>query len=175
MTPRSHPEPTPRPRKRNHLRKLSPPPPLVEIAAVAGPFDKNESVRLVLPCRDREVSNISGGVMFDWGLLAPPVLFLFVNRLPGNVVIIVAEASICSFRGGRREGGSCPRFKSIFPGADGRPRGGGGGCWGGEEGAVYSPVSFTQECRRTQQPGCLCLYRLMVQTQLASIGSRALE
>lgn len=57
--------------------------------------------------------------MFDWGLLAPPVLFLFVNRLPGNVVIIVAEASICSF-GGR---GSCPRFKSIFPGADGRPRG----------------------------------------------------
>lgn len=35
--------------------------------------------------------------MFDWGLLAPPVLFLFVNRLPGNVVIIVAEASICSF------------------------------------------------------------------------------
>lgn len=38
--------------------------------------------------------------MFDWGLLAPPVLFLFVNRLPGNVVIIVAEASICSFRGG---------------------------------------------------------------------------
>lgn len=70
---------------------------LAESAAVARPFDENESVRLVLPCRDREVSNISGGVMFDWGLLAPPVLFLFVNRLPGNVVIIVAEASICSF------------------------------------------------------------------------------
>lgn len=27
-------------------------------------------------------------------------MFLFVNRLPGNVVIIVAEASICSFGGG---------------------------------------------------------------------------
>lgn len=87
----------------------------MEIAAVAGPFDKNESVRLVLPCRDREVSNISGGVMFDWGLLAPPVLFLFVNRLPGNVVIIVAEASICSFRGGEEGGGELPSFQIHFP------------------------------------------------------------
>lgn len=95
-------------------------------AAVAGLVDEDESVRLSLPCRDREVSSISGGVMFDWGLLPPLVLFLFVNRLPGNVVIIVAEASICSFGGGWV--GSCPRFKSIFPGADGRPRGGGGGC-----------------------------------------------
>lgn len=42
--------------------------------------------------------------MFDWGLLEPPVLFLFVNRLPGNVVIIVVEASICSL--GRRRGGA---------------------------------------------------------------------
>lgn len=63
-------------------------------------FDGNQPEPLILPCRDREVSNISGGVMFDWGLLAPPVLFLFVNRLPGNVVIIVAEASICSSGGG---------------------------------------------------------------------------
>ncbi len=101
---------------------------LAEAAAVAGRFDENESVRLVLPCRDGEVSNISGGgVMFDWGLLALPALFLFVNRLPGNVVIIVVEASICSFGGG--VWGGCPRFKSIFPGADGRPRGRGGGCW----------------------------------------------
>ncbi len=69
-------------------------------AAAAGSLNENESVRPVLPCRDREVSNISGGVMFDWGLLAPPALFLFVNRLPGNVVIIVVEASICSFGGG---------------------------------------------------------------------------
>lgn len=68
---------------------------------------ESESVRLVLPCRDREASNISSGVMFDWGLLAPPVLFLFVNRLSGNVVIIVAEASICSIcMGGGREGGA---------------------------------------------------------------------
>lgn len=52
--------------------------------------------------------------MFDWGLLAPPVLFLFVNRLPGNVVIIVAEASICSFRGGRR-GRELPSFQIHFP------------------------------------------------------------
>lgn len=95
-------------------------------AAVVGSFDEDESLRLVLPCRDGEVSGISGGVMFDWGLLPPLALFLFVNRLPGNVVIIVAEASICSFGGGWV--GSCPRFKSIFPGADGRPRGGGGGC-----------------------------------------------
>lgn len=86
---------------------------------------ESESVRLVLPCRDREASNISSSVMFDWGLLALPVLFLFVNRLSGNVVIIVAEASICSICVGRgRDGGSCPRFKSIFPGVDGRPRGG---------------------------------------------------
>lgn len=70
-----------------------------ENAAVAGHCDENESVWLALPCRDRAVSDISGGVMFDWGLLAAPVLFLFVNRLPGNVVIIVAEASICSFGG----------------------------------------------------------------------------
>lgn len=35
--------------------------------------------------------------MFDWGSSTPPLLFLFVNRLPGNVVIIVTEASICSF------------------------------------------------------------------------------
>lgn len=60
-------------------------------------LDENESLRLFLPCRDREVSDISGGVMFDWGLLVLPVLFPFVNRLPGNVVIIIAEASICSF------------------------------------------------------------------------------
>lgn len=86
----------------------------MEIAAVAGPFDKNESVRLVLPCRDREVSNISGGVMFDWGLLAPPVLFLFVNRLPGNVVIIVAEASICSFRGGGEGGWGAALVSNPF-------------------------------------------------------------
>lgn len=42
---------------------------------------------------------------------------------------------------------------------------------GGEEGVVV--VSFTQECRRTQQPGCVCSYQLMVQTQL--VGSRAPE
>lgn len=34
--------------------------------------------------------------MFDWALLAPAPLLPLVNRLPGNVVIIVAEASICS-------------------------------------------------------------------------------
>lgn len=50
--------------ERNHLCWLSPL--LVENASVA----EKESVRLVLPCRDREVSDISGGVMFDWGLLA---------------------------------------------------------------------------------------------------------
>lgn len=131
--------------------------------------DENESVRPVLPCSDGGVSGISGSVMFDWGLLLSLVLFLFVSRLPGNVVIIVAEASICSFGGGRV--GSCPRFKSIFPGADGRPRGGGGGC----SGSVEPSVSFTQESWCTQQPGCLCLYWLMVQTQLAPIGSWALE
>lgn len=83
------------------LRKKSPPPTLSGSQTMQL-FAEDESVRLVLPCRDGEVSNISGGVMFDWGLLAPPVLFLFVNRLPGNVVIIVAEASIYSFRGKRR-------------------------------------------------------------------------
>lgn len=77
---------------------------------------ESESVRLVLPCRDREASNISSSVMFDWGLLAPPVLFLFVNRLSGNVVIIVAEASICSICvGGEREGGELPSFQIHFP------------------------------------------------------------
>lgn len=69
-------------------------------AAVAASFDEDESLRLALPRRDGGVSGISGGVMFDWGLLPPLALFLFVNRLPGNVVIIVAEASICSFGGG---------------------------------------------------------------------------
>lgn len=34
---------------------------LAEAAAVAGRFDENESVRLVVPCRDGEVSNISRG------------------------------------------------------------------------------------------------------------------
>lgn len=40
--------------------------------------------------------------MFDWALLVLAPLFLLINRLPGNVVIIVAEASICSIcvRGG---------------------------------------------------------------------------
>lgn len=33
---------------------------LVANAAAAGPSDEKESVRLVLPCRDREVSDISG-------------------------------------------------------------------------------------------------------------------
>lgn len=74
---------------------------------------ESESVRLVLPCRDREASNISGGVMFDWGLLVPPVLFLFVNRLSGNVVIIVAEASICLICVEGR--GELPSFQIHFP------------------------------------------------------------
>lgn len=52
--------------------------------------------------------------MFDWGLLAPPALFPFVNRLPGNVVIIVAEASICLFRGAV-EAGELPSFQIHFP------------------------------------------------------------
>lgn len=142
---------------------------------MAGPFDEDESVRLVLPCRDREVSSISGGVMFDWGLLPPLVLFLFVNRLPGNVVIIVAEASICSFGGGRVGGWGAALvlnpFSQVLMGGRGVEgvdvrRGGS---------SVKPSVSFTQECWCARQPGCLCLYRLMVQTQLASIGSWALE
>lgn len=104
-----------------------------------------------------------GGVVFDWGLLAPPALFLFVNTLAGNVVIIVAEASICSL------GGGLPSFQIHFP----QVLMGGRGGWGGEEG-VHSPASFTQECRRARQPGCLCLYRLMVRPQLARIGAGAM-
>lgn len=79
--------------------------------------EENESVRPLLPGRGAGVSGVGGGVMFDWGLLAPPVLFLFVNRLPGNVVIIVAEASICSFGGGvgRRWMGELPSFQIHFP------------------------------------------------------------
>lgn len=42
------------------------------------------------------MSSISRAAMFDWALLVPTPLFPFGNRLPGNVVIIVAEASICS-------------------------------------------------------------------------------
>lgn len=50
------------------------------------------------------MSRISRAAMFDWALLAPTPLFPLGNRLPGNVVIIVAEASICSIcvRGGRQ-------------------------------------------------------------------------
>ncbi|CAB1432841.1 unnamed protein product [Pleuronectes platessa] len=88
---------------------------------------------------DREVSGISGGVMFDWGLLALPVLFLFVNRLPGNVVLM----------GGR--------------GVE-------GGVWVGGGVSAEPSVSFTQECWCAQQPGCLCLYRLMVQSPAGSSG-----
>lgn len=83
--------------------------------------------RLLLPGSDGEVSNISGGVMFDWGLLAPPVLFLFVNRLSGNVVIIVAEASICSFEGkaGLRWGAALVSnpFSQVLMGGRGVVRG----------------------------------------------------
>lgn len=49
--------------------------------------------------------------MFDWGLLALPVLFPFVSRLPGNVVIITAGASICSFGG---EGGGAALIPNPF-------------------------------------------------------------
>lgn len=114
-----------------------------------------------MPRRDSRVENISPAVWYDRGVLSgPPAPLLFVDRLAGNVVIIVAEASICSFGG--EVPGSCPRFKSIFPGADGRPQGAGVDVREGR-----GSVSFTQECRCARQPGCLCLYRLMVQTQLA--------
>ena len=95
----------------------SPPPPPArsECSCSPGRLMKLNQPRLLLPCRDREVSDISGGVMFDWGLLALPVLFLFVNRLPGNAVIIVAEASICSFRGGGGGYAELPSFQIHFP------------------------------------------------------------
>lgn len=107
------------------------------------------------------VGGREGGVVFDWGLLAPPALFLFVNTLAGNVVIIVAEASICSL------GGGLPSFQIHFP----QVLMGGRGGWGAQGGGVHGPALFTQKCRRARQPGCLRLYRLMVRPQLAPIDA----
>lgn len=97
-------------------------------------------MRLVLPCRD--VGGLRGGVVFDWRLLAPPALFLFVNTLAGNVVIIVAEASICSL------GGGLPSFQIHFP----QVLMGGRGGWGGtKEGAqprfIYPGVPVRSAAR----------------------------
>lgn len=60
--------------------------------------------------------------MFDWGLLAPPALFLFVNTLAGNVAIIAAEASICS-RGGAALVSN--PFSQVLMGGRGAEGGGG--------------------------------------------------
>lgn len=57
---------------------------------------RDASERLLLPRRGRDGPGISQAAMFDWALLAPAPLFSLVSRLSGNVVIIVAEASICS-------------------------------------------------------------------------------
>lgn len=45
----------------------------------------------------------------------------------------------------------------------------------GRGSSVEPSVSFTQECWCAWQPGCLCLFWLMVQTQLAAAVSWALE
>lgn len=83
-----------------------------------------------------------GGVVFDWGLLAPPALFLFVNTLAGNVVIIVAEASICSL------GGGLPSFQIHFPQVLMGGRGGSGARGGGAQPRfIYPGLSARSEAR----------------------------